>query len=265
MGFFQKLFGKSQTPKNKKTTPDNTKLINLILTYNNTNESADYKKVINELMTGNSFLLMPSINKVTNQLGWETTKKDVKLTLTSILNVDGLHVLCAFTSEATLQNWAKQGSEYTAMQSKDVLAFCEENQLNRVVIDNDSDTFFVLERNRENIKTVTVEKKTQVQLGTPSKPLNSRILGKLNEQFKRINTVVEVYQYGQTRNGEFSIVLGIKLSIPSDNARAAALNAVQSALENEKIDQLLDIFFIDDEGWYNTIKGVENSLMYKKQ
>ncbi|WP_116787086.1 SseB family protein [Flavobacterium psychrotrophum] len=264
MGFFQKLFGKDQVPQNSETEPDNNRLIKLIHIYNKTNQSDDYKKVLDELITGNSFLLLPSVNDGTFGSDWKTLKKGTTLNLTSVYNVDGLKVLGAFTSESTLENWAKQGSHYTAMVSKDVISFCEENQIDRVVIDNDTDTFFVLERNRENIKTVTIEKDTQVQLGTPSRPLNSQIIRKLNDQFKRVSTIKEVYQYGQTRDGEFSIVLGFKLSIISENSRTAAINSVQSALKDEAIDQLLDLCIITDEGWYNTIKGIENSLIYNK-
>ena len=106
---------------------------------------------------------------------------------------------------------------------------------------------------------------TTVQIGTPSRPLDNRIIGKLIENFKRIPTVDEVYQYGQTKDNEFSIVLGFKLSTFSDNAKTASINAVQNAMQGEKIDQLLDIFFIQDEGWYQTIRDTEKSLIYMRQ
>jgi hypothetical protein len=73
-----------------------------------------------------------------------------------------------------------------------------------------------------------------------------------------------VYQYGQTRNNEFSIVLGVRLLISSDNAKTATINAVQTALQGEEIDQLLDLFFIEDDSWYQSIRNVENSFIYKK-
>lgn len=264
MGFFEKLFGKKETAETTETKPDNTVLIDLIRTYNKTTDVDDYKKVINELMTGNSFLLLPSINEGTPYEGWKMTEKGAKLKLKSIFNIDGLKVLGAFTSENTLLQWAKESRQYTGMHSKDVIAFCEENLIDRVVIDNDTDTFFVLERNRQNIKTLTIEKRTEVQIGTPLKPLDPRITHKLTEHFKRVSTIEEVYQYGQTKDGEFSIVLGFKLSVNSENAKAATFNAVQSALENEHLDQLLDLFIIDDAGWYKSISEIKDSLIYKK-
>ena len=123
---------------------------------------------------------------------------------------------------------------------------------------------FVLERNRANIKTDTIKETTTVQVGTPNRPLERRVIQKLIDQFKRVDTIDEVYQYGQTKNNEFSIVLGFKLLTNSDNAKTAAINAVQTALQGENIDQLLDLFFIEDEGWYQTIRNVENSFVYRK-
>jgi hypothetical protein len=58
-------------------------------------------------------------------------------------------------------------------------------------------------------------------------------------------------------------VLGFKLLTNSDNAKTAAINAVQTALQGEKIDQPLDLFFIEEDGWYQTIRNVQNSLFYK--
>jgi hypothetical protein len=50
----------------------------------------------------------------------------------------------------------------------------------------------------------------------------------------------------------------------SENAKTATLNSVQNALQNETIDQALDIFFIETESWYENIKKIEKSLLYKK-
>ena len=85
--------------------------------------------------------------------------------------------------------------------------------------------FVFLERNRTNIKTETIKEETTVQVGTPNRPLERNILQKLIEQFKRVDTIDEVYQYGQTKNNEFSIVLGFKLLTNSDNAKTATINS----------------------------------------
>lgn len=123
---------------------------------------------------------------------------------------------------------------------------------------------FVLERSRENIKEHTIKQDTQVQLGTPNKPLNSSITQKLIDNFNKDNTISEVYQYGQTKDGEFSLVLAFKLTTYSENAKKAAINAVQNGLHNETVDQPLDLFFIETNDWYDSIRRIENSLLYKK-
>ncbi len=261
MGIFDKLFGN----KSKPTNPDNSKLFQLLEIYQEQNGKGDsYKNVILELMNGNSFLLLPSVNDNENSDTWTTAKTDTSLKLTCIYNLDGLKVLGAFTDENALLSWAKKPTQYTGLSSQDVLKLCEENLIERIVINSDLPTMFVLERNRENIKTETIEKETTVQVGTPNRPLENRIIQRLIEQFKRVDTINEVYQYGQTKSNEFSLVLGFKLSTNSDNAKTATINAVQTALQGEKIDQLLDLFFIEDDSWYQTIKNVENSFVYRK-
>jgi hypothetical protein len=262
MGIFDKIFGKKEEVE---INPDNSKLLQLLEVYQQKNGTGEsYKNVLTELINGNSFLLLPSANNDELSENWTKTEKDTTLQLTCIFNLDGLKVLGAFTDEKSLLSWTKNPSQYTALSSQDILKFCEENLIERLVINSDLPTMYVLERSRENVKTETIEKDTTVQVGTPNNPLNKNILLKLNENFKRIEIIEEVYQYGQTKNEEFSIVLGFKLSVNSENAKTATINAVQTALQNEKIDQLLDLFFIENNSWYNTIRNVENSLIYKK-
>lgn len=261
MGLFDKLFNN----KPKKENPENSKLFELLDIYQKQNGKADsYKNVILELMNGNSFLLLPSENDNESSGIWETTKENTELQLTCVYNLDGLKVLGAFTDETSLLNWAKKPTQYTALTSKAVLELCEKELIERIVINSDLPTMFVLERNRDNIKSVSIEKDTTVQVGTPNKSLEKKVVEKLIQNFERVEIIEEVYQYGQTKNNEFSLVLGFKLSTNSDNAKTATINAVQNALQGQKINQLIDLFFIEDESWYETIKKIESSFVYKK-
>ena len=205
MRLFDKLFGN----KSKTTQPDNSRLLKLLQIYHEQNGKGNsYKNVVLELMNGNSFLLLPSQNDGEGSATWKTTEKDTTLKLTTVYNLDGLKILGAFTDEASLLKWAKQPTQYTALRSKDVLKLCEDQLIERIVINSDLTTMFVLERGRENITTVTIKEDTTVQIGTPNRPLERRILQKLIDQFQRVETIDEVYQYGQTKNNnEFSIVL----------------------------------------------------------
>ena len=116
----------------------------------------------------------------------------------------------------------------------------------------------------QTIKEHTIQKETKVQLGTPNKPLNNSITDKLIKQFEKNSNILEVYQYGLTKNGEFSIVIAFKLSNSSEDAKKAIINAAQDILEKETINQLLDLFFIEDIEWYEKIINVESSLLYKR-
>lgn len=262
MGLFNKLFG----DKTKIDNLDNTRLLGLLDKYWKANGSGDtYKNVVLELMNGNSFLMFPTQNDTnTDPDKWTTAEKDTTLKLASVVNLDGLKVLGAFTDEQALLAWTKKPSQYTAMRSKDVLKFVQDNGMDRIVINSDQPNMFVLERSRENVKEHTIKQDTQVQLGTPNRPLSKSITQKLLDNFKRDTTISEVYQYGQTKDAEFSIVLGFKLTSNSDNAKKAAINAVQNALQGETLDQPLDLFFIETDSWYESIRKIENSLLYKQ-
>ena len=209
MGLFDKLFGGN---KSKQTNPDNSKLFELLSIYQRDNGKGDsYKNVVHELMNGDSFLLLPSVNDNEGSGEWTTTDKPKTLQLTSIYDLDGLKVLGAFTSEDELLNWAKKLTQYTALPSKDVIKLCQEKLIERIVINSDAPTMFVLERNRDNITTHTIQEETTVQIGTPAKPLPGKVTQKLADNFKRVDCILEAYQYGQNKNGEFSIVLGFRL------------------------------------------------------
>lgn len=260
MGLFNKLFGNK--PKTDK--PDNTQLLFLLDKYKKENGAGDtYKNVVLELMNGNSFLMLPTQND-TNPDKWITAEKDTTLKLTSVVILDGLKVLGAFTDEQALLAWTKSPSQYTAMRSNDVLKFVQDNGIDRIVINSDQPNMFVLERSRENVNEHTIKKDTKVQLGTPNTPLSKHITQKLIDNFRRDTTISEVYQYGQTKDGEFSIVLGFKLTSNSDNAKKAAINAVQNALKGETLDQALDLFFIETDSWYESIRKIENSLLFRQ-
>jgi hypothetical protein len=194
----------------------------------------------------------------------DNSRKNTTFKLASVVNLDGLKVLGVFTDEQALLAWTKKPSQYTAMRSKDVLKFVQDNGMDRIVINSDQPNMFVLERSRENVKEHTIKQDTKVQLGTPNRPLSKPITQKLIDNFKRDTTISEVYQYGKTKDVEFSIVLGFKLTSNSDNAKKAAINAVQNALQGETLDQPLDLFFIETERWHESVRKIENSLLYRQ-
>lgn len=266
MNFLKKLIGGKQANiEASDVRPDNTKLIFYINNWVENPSLENYKVVVDELMNGDSYLLLPSLNdENTAANDWQTVETGTSLQLTSIFNLDGLKVLGAFTDENALLFWTKKPTSYTALASKSVMSLCEANHISRIVINSGSRNMFVLERNNENVKEFEIKENTTVRLGTPAKPLDKSIVNKMIASFKSVDTIEEAYQYIQEMNNKFSITIGIKLSTDSDNARLAVLNAVQDALQNEKPDLFVDIFFIDSDHWLTTIRNISHSLFYKK-
>ena len=264
MGIFDKLFGTKIKAFENDEAPDNTKLIGLLEKYGKNQSQENYQKAFNEIVEGNSLLILPSVNDGKPKDNWETLKKDSTLKLTSVFDQHGLKVLGAFTSPEKLLEWTKSETEYTSMKSKDVIDFCQAHGIDRIVIDTDMPTMFVLERNRENIQTETIQQETQVQVGTPINPIAGEHLKKFQFNFSKVNVIEEVYHYAMVRNNESILMLGFVLDTYSDDSRAACINSVQNSMDGEKLDLPLEMFMLNDEGWLQTVKGIENSLIYKK-
>jgi len=261
MGIFDKLFG---TKKTVSENPDNSKLIRLLEKYGKNKSQENYQKAFNEIMEGHAILVLPSVNDGESKDNWTTLKKDSTLKLTSVFDQDGLKVLGAFTSPEKLVEWTKEETEYTAMKSRDVIDFCQAHGIDRIVIDTDMPTMFVLERNRENIQTKTIQEETQVTVGTPMKPISGNLLQKFQTNFSKVSVINEVYHYAMVRNNESILVLGFVLDTYSENSRTACINSIQNSMSGEQLDLPLEMFMLNDEGWLQTVKEIEDSLIYKK-
>lgn len=265
MGIFDKIFGtKNKVSENGDKKPDNIKLIRLLENYGKNQSQENYQKVFNELVDGNSLLILPSVNDGKPKDNWETIKKDSTLKLTSVFDQDGLKVLGAFTTPEKLVEWTKTETEYTAMKSKDAIDFCQTHGIDRIVIDTDSPTMFILERNRENVKTETIQEDTQVQVGVPINPISGKHLKKFQQNFSKVNVIEEVYHYAMMRNNESILMLGFKLDTYTDNSATACIHSIQNSMDEETLDLPLEMFMLDDDEWYQTIKGIDNSLIYSR-
>ncbi len=265
MGIFDKLFGsKNKQSKIENEKPINDKLIHLLEIYGKDLSQENYQNAFNEIVNGNSILILPSVNDGEDKDEWKTLKKGTTLKLTSVFNQDGLTVLGAFTSPKKLLEWSKEETEYTAMNAKDAIDFCQTHGIDRIVIDTDLPTMFVLERNKENIKTETIQEETEVQVGTPMKPIFGKHLKKFQQNFAKVNVIKEVYQYVMIRNNESILVLGFLLDTYSDNSRTACIHTLQNSMEGESLELPLEMFMLEDKDWLQTVKEIENSLIYKR-
>lgn len=270
MNFLKKLFGTKQQKSVDNTdaafknhgTPDNTKLLYYLDNYAKNPTDENDSIIFQELMHGNCFLLMSSVNDSDSYTGWKTLEKGSTLKLTSVYDIDGLQVLGAFTDETSLYKWAKQPAHYVAMTAKDVLEFCQQHNIGRLVINSDQPNMYVLERN-SNFLSRSVEEATQVMIGTPKVPLHNDVLSGLQRQFATNPNVVEAFQFLMVDGNEQTMVLGVRVKTVSDNARIAVQNNVANVLEGVHLEVPLDMMFLDDN-WYNTVKGMPNLLFYKQ-
>lgn len=267
MNFLKKIFGgsdKTQTTNIENRNPDNTRLTYLLDIYGQHPSNENYKAVLDEITTGNSFLLLPSVNEDGNSNGWKTAQVGTTINLASIFNLDGLKVLGAFSDEIALVKWTNRETQYTAIKTQDLVDFCKQNNVDRIVINSDQKNMFVLERNRENITSRTIQEETKVLVGTPTNPLPQNAIELLIKNFKKVDTIEEAYQYAQKMNDETSLVLGIKMTVVSDNSRAALHNALNDSLNGIDVGIPIDIMLLEDEGWLNTVRNIENSLFYRR-
>lgn len=269
MSFLTKIFGR-QTDKKQaslpadKNQPDNETLLNLLHEWKNNESAENYTNVVNELLGGQSYLLLPSANDGKSN-GWKTLKPGMPLKLTSVYDVDGLKILATFTDESALLTWARKQTEFTAMRSQDVIEFCQTQGIDRIVINRDQPTMFVLERNRDNIKGETVQKETKVQIWALKNPISGQLLAKLKSNFSKVSSIREVYHFGMTRNNEHVMILAFALDIYSENSRIACIHAIQNAMGDEAPALPLELFYLEDQKWYNTARNVENSLIYSRR
>ena len=160
--------------------------------------------------------------------------------------------------------WTNRETQYTAIGTQDLVDFCKQNSVDRIVINSDQKNMFVLERNRENITSRTIQEERQVLVGTPINPLPKNAIELLVKNFRKIDTIEEAYQYAQQMNNETSLVLGIKMSVVSDNSKAALHNALNDSLNGTDIGIPIDIFLLEDENWLTTVRNIKNSLFYKR-
>lgn len=260
MNFFKKLFGKKQ----EEFQPDNTVLLELLHIYQKNPDTTNYKLVFEELQGNRAILYVPSVNDISlKNTEWETTKADTQVSFTSVFNQDGLLVFGVFTSEEALAKWTQRETTYIAMPAKQVLKLAQQNNFNRIVIDSDQDTMFVLERDVSNTKTIEIDKKTDVLVWTPKQPISGSHKNQLCQAFAKVSSIQEVYHFGMTRNGEQILILSILLDELNDNSQLAVLSAINDGMEGFELNLPLEMLYINEmDGWYKTSKEFE--LFYRK-
>jgi hypothetical protein len=262
MGILNKLFSSKKEP----AEPDNSTLLQLLDIYWKSNGEGDsYKNVVLELMNGNSFLMFPVAGDPVTKPGvWEKTETSTRLQIMSMVVTPELKAIRVFTDEELLFNWMKKTVKTVSMRAQDVLAFCERSGISRIIINNGAPNTFVLIYAPKEPEKYSIPENTVLRIGSLNNPLPQVVIERLVEQFKRLDFIIEVYQYGQSREKQFSIVLAFSLSDEPQDADMTILQIVQDALGDERPEHDVDIFIIDGEDSYQRIKDIQDGLIYRK-
>ena len=130
--------------------PNNTLLLSKIKAFQSNQNQETFMAVLDELQGNNAFLLIPTTAPVAgkdrNEEGWSTIEKGTQLSFTSVFEVEGQKILCAFTSQQHLMSWASETKPFVSLPAKDVLEIALQNHIERIVIDTNQDSVFVLGR-----------------------------------------------------------------------------------------------------------------------
>ena len=233
--------------------------------YSNTDDkSSEYNRIVQGLIDGNYILYVPTQNDGKIENKWKTLDKGSKLQLKSVFDVDGLKVLAAFSSESSLSEWSKNQSKYTAINSKDILALCESNGIDQIVIDSQQSTMFVLGRSSNHIKTKEIKQATTVSIRSITKNVDEQFLERLITQSSEVGSVKEIYQYEMIRDEEEILMFGFHLSEYTDQSRTACVHAVQNSILTESFHLPLEIFFLEDHNWLDALNNMPNALVWER-
>lgn len=255
MGFLSRLFNRN---KNQEA---NKKLIGLLQTYSdNKTTGAAFTAVINELMDGKSQLLI-----LTKAPPVENPDGSIQLEVASKINDYGDEIYHVFTDEETLKQVLPEGGYFVSMASQAILQMANEQGVGIIVINPNLPTMFVLQKSpKTGVANHTIKAGTPVKIGYPEEPLSESIVSKLRARFEKIVAVSEAFQYAQDANGEFSLVLAVRLNQSTEDIRSAVIRAIQLSLENETLNTPLDLNFIDDS-WDIDDASIQNLFLYRRR
>lgn len=140
----------STTQPEMEFQPNNTNLLTYIKAFRENQNQDTFMAVLNELQGNNAFLLIPTtepiVGKDRNEEGWSTIEKGTQMSFTSVFEMGGQKVLGAFTSQEKLMQWANDTKPFASLPAKDILEIAVQNNIERIVIDSNQDTMFVLGR-----------------------------------------------------------------------------------------------------------------------
>ncbi len=242
---------------------DNKELISLLLDFNQSQSGEMYTKIVASLQADNHILLLPSINDTDSTNDWRELHGGSELKLNCIFNVNGIKVLAAFTSESAMNSWAKSSISYTAIKSSDVMKMSLQWDVDRIVIDSDQASMFVLQKSQSNGKSTLPDKSVDF-IAFPPLPLKPHNVASLAAHFLQIAFILEAFQFTFSNRSESSLVIGLKLSEYTSQSKEDCFIAVKEAFELFKAEVPIDVIFLENEAWYRKVISLNHSMFYRK-
>jgi hypothetical protein len=232
------------------TSLSNT-LNQLLENWRQSNSDESFFAVITELTQGSSSLYLPS------------RIKDGKMVIASVYEDKGVNLLLTYSSDENVTELTDDHLHLFKMPAQDVLKFCEDNKISKIVINPGQANEFILQKPAGN--TQELQEDVAVQIGRIRYELPLTFLTKLIENFRAVKEIEQVYIYSQKMGDEISTALGVVLSDASPkNAEAAGL-AFKNALVGEKLDKPNFMLILNhDEDLWKSVQVIEKALFYKK-
>lgn len=229
---------------------NNNTLNQLLDNWKKTNTDNDFYAVITELTTGSSSLHVPA--RINNG----------QMVISSIYEDRGAKLLLVYSSEDSVSELSDKHLSLLKMDTKEVLNFCEENNIPKIVINPRLPNEFILQKPSGNVQQL--QEDVAVQIGRIRDNLPHSFLTKLITNFTEIKEINEVYIYSQKMGEEISTVLGVVLSDVSQKSVELANNAFKNALVGEKLSHPNMMVIIETEDLLQSVKNIQGALFYTK-
>lgn len=229
---------------------NNNMLTQLLDNWQKSNTETDFYAVITELTTGNSSLHVPSrINSG-------------QMVISSIYEDRGSKLLLVYSKADSISELNDQNLSLLKMDAKDVLNFCEENNIPKIVINPQLPNEFILEKPSGNVQQLKED--VTVQIGRLRDNLPHSFLTKLITNFREAKDINEVYIYSQKMGEEISTVLGVVLSDVSQKSIETANLAFKNALAGEQLSHPNMMMIIETDDMLQSVKNIQGALFYTK-
>lgn len=219
---------------------NNKPLHDTIKKFQSNKTAAHFTEVLKQLQNKETLLTVPvKASESPSTTQWSTLKKGDSLTLQSVFSEGNEKTLLVFTSPQHLQDWAQTTIPYKIVAALDLLELAQDNGINRIIIDYNQDTEFVLENQNSQTKP-----SGSIEIWHPEIPIAKPYQMLLTNAFQEIKEIESVYHFGITHNEEKILLLAFTLLKDTQKVKKAIIKAVKKNIQDYPTDFPLDVLFM---------------------